>query len=157
MASETNFEIRPNSGFNTRSRLWVFALLAVTCLSIAIRFALLGYWLILPFAILDVVAVGLILYLLMRSNAYVEKIRIRPDTLVIRHIEKRNRHSWTFALAWVQVVLESPRHRWYPHRLLLGSKGEWVEIGRCLTDPERQSLAIAIKTRIAELNGPQVV
>lgn len=107
-----------------------------------------GYWMILPFAVIDVVAVGLILTLLMRRHAYVEKIRIGADHLVIRHVQRKNRCRWQFPLHWVQVRLASPTHEWYAHRLLLGSKGEWVEIGQCLTDSERESLAGALKEEI---------
>ena len=148
MAVSAEFVIRPNAVFNTRLWPWVFGLLALICLTIGLRFAYMGYWMILPFAVIDVVAVGLILTLLMRRHAYVEKIRIGADHLVIRHVQRKNRCRWQFPLHWVQVRLASPTHEWYAHRLLLGSKGEWVEIGQCLTDSERKSLAGALKEEI---------
>ncbi len=152
MAVSAEFVIRPNAAFNTRSWPWVFGLLALICLTIGIRFAYMGYWMILPFAVVDVVAVGLILVMLMRRHAYVEKIRIGTDNLVIRHIERKNRRRWHFPLHWVQVRLTSPAHEWYARRLLLGSKGKWVEIGQCLTDSERESLAGALKDEIRRYN-----
>ena len=148
MSNLKEFVIRPNATFNTRSWPWMFGLLALICLSIAIRFAILGYWLILPFALLDIVAVGLILYLLMRRHAYVEKIRFDNDDLVVRHVQKNHRCSWRFPLHWVRVNLQSPEHRWYPYRLLIGSKGQWVEVGQCLTDSEKKSLAKALELQI---------
>jgi uncharacterized membrane protein len=152
MAVSAEFVIRPNAAFNTRSWPWVFGLLALICLTIGIRFAVMGYWMILPFAVIDVVAVGLILVMLMRRHAYVEKILIDADNLVIRHIQRKNRRSWHFPLHWVRVRLSSPTHEWYARRLLVGSKGEWVEIGQCLTESERESLAGALKDEIRRYN-----
>ena len=126
----------------------MFGLLAFICLSIAIRFAVLGYWLILPFAILDIVAVGLVLVMLSRRHGYIEKIRFSGDRLTIRHVQKKNRQTWQFPVHWVRLNLEPPGHHWYPRRLLVGSKGEWVEIGRCLTDTERESLADALQKQL---------
>lgn len=150
MSDGAEFMIRPNSAFNTRSWRWVFSLLAVVCLGIAVRFALLGYWMILPFALLDVLAVGLVLLVMARRSAYAEKIIITWQSVTIRHVQRKNRQRWTFPLYWTQVRLEKPRHRWYAHRLLVGCKGRWVEVGQCLTESERSSLATSLKNRISD-------
>ncbi len=150
MAAPVEFVIRPNSSCHPKSWPGVFALLAVICLGMAIRFALLGYWMILPFALIDILAVGLILHGVIRQSAYMEKVRVDDKTVEIRHIQKNKNAEWRFPLHWIQVKLESPGHRWYPHRLLLGSQGKWVEIGRCLTDDERKSLADEIHAQISQ-------
>lgn len=152
-ATETEFLVRPNADFHRSSWKWVVALLAVVALSIALRFAWLGYWVVLPFAIIDIVAVTLIFLMLVRKSAYVEKIVVSQNDVKVHHIERNKNASWQFSLHWTQIELRAPRHRWYPHRLLLGSKGQWVEIGSCLTDEERQSLADALKQTVqANLN-----
>lgn len=153
MANRVEFIIRPNTVYNTRTSRWVFALLAFICLTIGIRFALLGYWMILPFAVVDIVAVGLVLLMLNRNNAYFEKIQFSGNQLSIRHVQKNNRQSWHFPVHWVRVNLEPASHRWYSRRLLVGSKGEWVEIGRCLIDSEREALAKALQKQIIKHCG----
>ncbi|WP_424947340.1 DUF2244 domain-containing protein [Candidatus Spongiihabitans sp.] len=153
MPAHAEFVIRPNSACHPRSWHKVFALLVVVCLSIASRFALLGYWMILPFALMDVLAVGLILRLVARQSAYIETIRVDGEKVEIQHIQKNNNASWQFPLHWIQVNLQSPQHRWYPHKLLLGSAGKWVEIGRCLTNEERITLAQAIRNQVLRFDG----
>ena len=150
MSQPTEFVIRPNSAYNTHNWYWVFALLVLICVGIAVRFAWLGYWMILPFAILDVTAVGLILFLLGRRWSYVEKIRFQGDEVVIEHLERGKDQSWHFPLDWVRVELAAPSHRWYNRHLLIGSSGKWVEVGQCLTDAERESLAGALKQEIRQ-------
>lgn len=142
------FVVQPNAAFNRTGWPWIFGLLSITCLSIAIRFAWLGYWMILPFAIMDVFAVGMILYLISYRSAYVEIIRVGNDSVEIYHAQRNKDRQWLFPSCWTRVRLESPGHRWYPHRLLIGCKGQWVEVGGCLTNPERLELAKAIETEI---------
>ena len=149
MPSHTEFIIRPNSTYHSADWVKVFVLLLVVCLSIAIRFAWLGYWLILPFALLDVLAVGLILRMVVRRSAYVERILIDDEHVEIQHIQKNNNAIWKFPLYWTQIRLQSPKHRWYPHQLLLGSKGKWVEVGQCLTHQERLTLADKLRIRLS--------
>lgn len=121
-------------------------------MSIAIRFALLGYWMILPFALIDVLAVGLILHMVVRQSAYIEKVRVDGEKVEIQHIPKNSNASWQFPLHWIQVNL-SPKHRWYPHKLLIGSASKWVEIDRCLTDRERITLAQAIGNEVLRFDS----
>ena len=148
MNQPTEFVIRPNSAYNAKTWPWVFALLVLICVGIAARFAWLGYWMILPFAILDVTAVGLILFLLGRQGSYVEKISIRDDEVVIEHLQRGSERRWRFPLDWTRVELAGAGHHWYNRRLLIGSSGKWVEVGQCLTDAERESLADALKREI---------
>jgi len=150
MNQPTEFVIRPNSAYNAKTWPWVFALLVLICVGIAARFAWLGYWMILPFAILDVTAVGLILFLLGRQGSYVEKISIQADEVVIEHLQRGSERSWRFPLDWTRVELAGAGHHWYNRRLLIGSSGKWVEVGQCLTDAERESLAEALKQEIRD-------
>lgn len=144
-----HFVIRPNGSFNHQHLPLLYVLLVVICLGIALRFAFLGYWMILPFAVLDMLGVGLVLYLINRNSAYRERVIVDRDHVVIRHVEKNNRQVWRFPVHWTQIRLVPPVYRWYLPRLLLGSRGKWIEIGRCLNQEERESLAGAIKTEVA--------
>lgn len=153
MPRHAEFIVQPNSTFHLGSWHLVFILLAVLSISIAVRFAWLGYWMILPFTIIDISAVGILLYLVVRRSAYVEKILVNEGTVEICHIETNNNRQWQFPLHWTRISLEAPNHRWYPHRLLLGSRGKWVEIGRCLANDERITLAEAIRSEITSLKN----
>jgi len=149
--NHSQFVIEPNTLYNRRLWPWLFVLLAFMCLGIALRFAWLGYWMILPFAILDILAVGVILYLISARFTYIEVVHVDGETVQIRHIQKNTNREWKFPAYWAQIILEPPEHRWYSHRLLIGCKGEWVEIGACLTNLEREDLADSIKNEIKRI------
>ncbi len=149
----TEFNIRPNAGFRRPAWPWLMAGLVVIGGGIAIRLAMLGFWLILPFTILELGLVYYLVTLVRRRGGYLEKIRIDGERLSIYHLEPGNNRDWWFPLHWVKVDLRAPRHRWYPHRLLLGSSGRWVEVGTCLTDEERRSLADAVRDEIRRMKN----
>ena len=142
---QSEFIIRPNGSFHSRTWIWLVTLLAFIALGIALRFAILGYWLILPFALLDVLAVGTVFFLVARHSAYVERVVMSENRVEIFHIQDNADAKWEFPLHWTQIRLEHPRYRGYPARLLLGCKGKWVEIGHCLTDRERGALTQALE------------
>ncbi len=144
----TEFNIQPNGAIRRQGWRWLLLGLIVISLGLALRLAWLGFWMILPFTVLDLAIVILVIYLVRRRSSYIEKIRIGQDNVEIFHLERNNNRRWSFNLHWIRVDLKSPAHHWYPHRLLLGASGQWVEIGQCLTEEERFSLADAIRLEI---------
>ena len=147
----SEFLIQPNSAHHQRSWFWPFFVLVAVCLGISLRFAWLGYWMILPFALLDILVVGLVFRHIWKKSNYIERIRISQDGFEIRHIEPRKHKTWCFPLHWTQIRLQYAEHPWYPHRLLLGFKGEWVEVGQCLTNQERELLTQEVRSELARL------
>mgnify|MGYP001815591025 FL=1 len=152
--SLTEFNIRPNAGYPRPGWRWLMAGLVVVGLGIAIRLTMMGFWLVLPFTLLELALVFYLVRLVQRRGNYVERIRIDGERLSIEHIEPNANRDWWFPLHWVRVDLRAPSHRWYPHRLLLGASGSWVEVGTCLTDDERMSLAEAVEGEIRRLRQP---
>ena len=116
---------------------------------IALRLAWLGFWMVLPFTLLELGFLIAMVRLVKKRASYVEKVSIVNDKVTIAHLQKNKDAEWSFPLYWSKVDLRKPSHRWYPHRLLVGSSGRWVEIGQCLTDEERSGLADAIRRAIS--------
>ena len=146
--SLSEFHIRPNNSYHHTSWIWLLGGLGILSVGVAIRFALLGLWMILPFAILDLIAVAVLVQFSRHKSAFAEKVRITDDTVEIFHLQKNNDQRWSFPLYWTKVNLQAPEHHWYPNRLMLGASGKWVEIGQCLTDAERSALSLGIQDEI---------
>lgn len=144
MQSPAEFTIRPNSVCNDGSWRWLLASLAVVGAAVGARFAMLGFWLIAPFILLELGAVALAFWRLARAG-YTEKVVMRGDVVEVLHLQRGRDANWRFPRARVRVVLRAPRHRWYPRQLTLGCGREWVEIGACLSEAERAELAAAMR------------
>lgn len=119
---------------------------AVLSLTIALSFFSLGLWLVLPFAGLEILVVGVAIgYSMARSQGYEWIVVTDRDVSVLKsQFGKSQRYE--FQRYWTQVRLEAAGSRLQPDRLIVGSHGRFVEIGRELIDEERESFA----ARLAE-------
>ena len=99
---------------------------------------------VLPFAGLEMLALGTALYVVARRCCEREVISIAADSIRIERGVYYPRRCWTLARVWAQVVVERCPSAWYPSRLLIRSHGRTVEVGRFLNEEERQRLAVEL-------------
>lgn len=150
------FELRPNRSLSKRGMVWFVTAVGLVALLIGLRFALLGAWLVLPLAAVEIVGLGTAFALVARAARRREIIDIDGDGMRVVREDGRLRQEWRFHSYWVQVVLQPDPANWYPSRLYLRSHGKQLEIGRSLTDQERQQLSDELKRRLAGPSGPDV-
>lgn len=145
------FEVRPNRSLSREGMLVFFGVVAVFSLLVAVRFILLGAWLVLPFTLLELLVLGVSLYLFERSSRYSETLQISPDSILF--IARRGvkiLQECRFQTHWVKVVLQLDQRSWYPGKLLLQSHGRSIEIGACLTDADRKAFAETIQASLED-------
>jgi uncharacterized membrane protein len=134
-------EVRCNASLTRRQALAFFAGTIVASLSIALFWALQGYWPVLPFAGLELFALGLALGWSLRRGSYRELITISHDEVVIdRGTAQRHEHEH-LPRCWLRVELVQADHPWYPSKLYLSSHGRRHEVGAVLVESERRGLA----------------
>ena len=135
------FVLSPNQSISWSGLKLFFLAQCLAASSVAVPLSLLGYWPILPFAGLELLAVGAGLYVTARRGQMREVIDIDPDSVRIERGLYRPEQHWRVTRLWARVVLERCPKRWYPSRLLIRSHGRSVEVGRFLNEDERQHLA----------------
>lgn len=144
---ETRLVIGPNASLSPRGA-WVFiGSLAAVAAMVAGWSALLGFWLVLPFLGLELLAVGVALWVCLRRNRYREVVEVRGDKLRVEFglLGRGAGASVEMSRHWSRVRLEPGANRNDPTRLLLVCSGQRVDIGRCLTDEEREQLAARLR------------
>ena len=139
------FVIRPNSSLGWRGRWLFFGGISLVCLSIAIAFSIVGFWLILPFAGLELTALGFCLYLVARNSEHCEVITVHGDVVEVDKGREAPEEHWKFQRAWAQVQLHQNPHRWYPSRITLRSHGREVELGAWLNQQEKEYLVTELR------------
>lgn len=145
------FEVRPNCSASRSGVLLFFGAISLFSLLIALRFILLGVWLVLPFTLLELLVLGACLYLLERRSRYCETLLIGPDVILfVAQNGAKILQECRFQTHWVQVVLQLDRRSWYPGRLLLQSHGHCIEIGACLTEDDRKAFAATLKASLED-------
>ena len=146
----SEYIIQPNQSLSQRGMLFVLLAFGVIMGVFALRLAYMGFWLIIPFLALDLIAVAAAFYFIQKKCCIRESVRIDEKQLRIGHHEMRNRKAWAFDLHWVRIKLQQHAHPWQPSRLLIGSHGKWIELASFLTNEERESLSIELNRSIKE-------
>ena len=143
----TRLVIGPNASLSGAQAWGFLGVTALVGLGTAALFASRGYWPILPFAGLELVALGAALWVTQRRNRYREVLSFTESVI---HIEfgVMGQGAQAFAelpRAWTRVSVSSGPYPTSPTRLGLDHCGQRITIGRCLTDDERERLAMRIR------------
>ena len=117
-------------------------------ISIAFSFFTQGLTLILPFAGLELLALGVVLYISAWRSNIKEVVNIGEEKIRIEIGRDVPEKIYELDKAWANIVLERSWNNWYPSRLLLRSHGRQLEIGKFLNEQERQCLAIELNKAI---------
>ena len=106
---------------------------------------------ILPFAGLEILFVGICVYLVMKNTYKQEVITLTKETLKIEKGQGKRDQVWEYFRMWSFVSVERPEHPWYPAHIVVSSKGERVPIGDFLTEDEKEELVENLERIILEL------
>ena len=140
--------LKPNKSLSWKSNLLFIIAISVTCGAIGIGFYLVGASLILPFAGLEILLVGICVYFVVNRTYKQETITMTPERLKIEKGLSKPERVWEYFRVWAYVIVEKPKHPWYPAHILITSKGERVPIGDFLTEKEKLTLVENLKTII---------
>ena len=137
---------RPNCSLSAAGRLLLFCVILLFSSAIAVGFALVGAWFILPFSGLEVLALGWALYYIGCHVDDYESIVISGDRMVIERRSYKTVHKVEFQRYWSQVVVV-PATMLGKCRVWVRSRGQEVELGRFVDDDARMALACRLKER----------
>jgi len=145
----SRFTIYQNQSLSKRGNQIFF--LTILCVSfiIALAFAGQGLWLIIPFAGVEMLALGFALYCCMNKLSRVETITV-SDKEVSLDVRQQNREqsSCSFPKAWARATVLAPKTITQRRQLWLEGNRAKVEIGAFLDDREKVKLASAINQSI---------
>lgn len=135
-----------------RTAVCFLASMCVVSLLIAGFFTLQGYWPVLPFAGLELAALGAALAVSLRRNRYREVVVFEDARVSVRcgMVGEGAVLQVEWPRSSTRVLLERGPNRNDPTRLVLSNAGRTVVLARCLTDEERARLA----RRLRELIHP---
>ncbi len=149
-SSDTLLVIRPNASMTVRAARGVMLVMAAVSLGIAGLFTWHGFWPILPFAGLELAALALALHVSLRRNRYREVIAFDGGRLRVEC--GMSGEGAVLSVDWprsaTRVLVEVGARRNDPSRLTLVNGSRSLELGRCLTDEERERLAVRLHALI---------
>ena len=138
---------KPNCSLSSKEQLGVVVLIASLSFIIATGFFIAGAWLVLPFAGLEVLAVGFAFYYINCHSGDYESITIEGDKLAIEKHSYKKTSEIVFNRYWARVMLRDLPGG--DQALLLRSHGKEVEFGRYfMNNDQRLALAKQLQKRI---------
>lgn len=140
---DTRLVIGPNASMTAQMAWAVIGVMSAVSLGIAVMFAAQGFWPILPFAGLELAALGLALKVSLQRNRYREVIVFDGNRIRIEcgMTGEGARLAVDWARSSTRVLLEHGIHRNDPTALSLTNGSRRLTLGRCLTDEDREQLA----------------
>jgi uncharacterized membrane protein len=145
-----NLLLKRNCSISPSGLMLVFGLIAIVTFGIAAAFAALGAWLILPFAGIEVLGLGIAFALNGRHAADYERIQLGEGRLMVEVGKSDTVSRHEFNPAWASVTLAGEGRSM---RVLLGMPGRSLEVGRHLHAEGRVELAGELKRRLQNLES----
>jgi uncharacterized membrane protein len=131
------WQLRRNCSMAPAQLLAIYATFCVLAFGIAAMFWLQGASLVLPFATLEVAAVGLALLIYARHAADSESIRLQQGRLIVERAHGRRTEHIEFQPDWVRV---EPEHG-DGSLIELSGRGQKISVGRFVRPELRRQLA----------------
>ncbi len=128
--------LEPNLSLSWKANTRLFVIFALITLLIAGYFTIQGFWMVLPFSGIELLIIGISLYLFFRRNNHREVITFTPDKVVI----ERGRHSpeisCEYQRYWSKIYVQKQGMLDIPH-VSIKSHGMETELGAFLGYEEK--------------------
>ena len=149
-SSSYRVTFKPNCCLTAESKRQLVLLLTVIPCCIAIGFAMLGAWLVLPFVGLEIVALSFAFYYVNSHESDYESISIDGNSLVVERGSRQHVSQYELNPYWVTVQRRELANG--ELQLYLLSHGKGIEVGRYLTRKQREVLADQLQKRTGMFN-----
>jgi uncharacterized membrane protein len=149
---EKRIELAPNCSLTTAGAKLFFGSTCLFSLMFAMIFVVMGYWPVLPFWALEMLALGLALHASLRRRHYTQTLLITESLVSLVTRSRHGEAKLEFARHWAKVRLRTPRTRLYPSRLMIESHGRAFEVGSFLTEEDRCRLALRLRNLVGGMN-----
>jgi len=141
------FIIRPNNSLKWRHAKLLFNVIAVGMLGMALAFWSIGAWLVFPFVVAELAVLAFGLYRTSLKAYSREVISVAPESVRVQ--QGRDHPEFQIILPYARVNLKKGEGRLGSGHLYLRSADSEVEIGGCLIESERETLAGDLSRAVA--------
>ena len=149
---EQRIELQPNCSLKPAGALLFFVSTCLFSLGFALFFVFQGFWPVLPFWGLEMLALGFALNASMRNGTYTQTVLITDSQISLVTRSRHGAQKQEFARHWAKVRLRSPPRRHGLSKLTIESRGRACEVGSFLTEEDRRRLAERLRYLVGGMN-----
>jgi len=136
--------IRPNCSLGVLAAWLMFGLFALVAVGIGTYMVMLGAWPVLPFLGLELALLAIAFVMLQKRARFFDLLVSEGDEVCVTKRDGKGDRKQRFHRYWMQVRVASGPY-WYPSKLLVGSHGQFTEIGAELTEEDRLKTAAQLR------------
>lgn len=133
--------LRPNASLARRDARALLFAIALVMATIALGFASLGLWPVLPFSGAEWLLLVYCFRLSFRASAVQEVITVTDATILLEKGRDKPEETYRFQRAWVSLDWVKSPIQGHPSSLFLRLHGKAIEVGRFLPESEREQIA----------------
>lgn len=143
-AQQQEWLLKRNCSLAPRQLALIFASLATVSLAIAAVFTAQGAWVVLPFACIEVLALGAAFVVYARHAADYERIVLCRDCLLVETCDAERMRRQQCTPAWTRVEYTGTK------RELIGliAQGRRIDVGRFVPESDRSDLARQLRSQL---------
>jgi uncharacterized membrane protein len=123
---------------------WYLSLCAIT-LVVATGFLLAGFWIVLPFAGIELLLVGTAFVIYARHAADYEMIELQPNQLILVMADGTKLTQLEWSPQWAKLSYNGK----YKAPLLFSHRGQQVKIGKFIAEKDKSALHRELKAALA--------
>lgn len=131
----------------------ILLVMFIVNMAIALGWAALGAWMILPFAGLEIFLVGLGMYYVSWKLSFKEVITLETDSLILQKGVYFPKQEWRWHKSQTALVKQPSKYRMSAPSLFLTHNNQRIEIGAFLNRSEK----ISLRNHLTELGIPITV
>ena len=132
--------LSPNLSARWQSTKIFLFIVSFFALSIGVAFALVGLWVILPFAGIEIIVLLLVMYRVARKCYRKQVIYMSAEKIRVEQGIAQPHSVWESELFWTRLIVQQPGHVWHASKIILRGRNEQIEIGAFLTEHEKKEL-----------------
>ncbi|MCX2980493.1 DUF2244 domain-containing protein [Halieaceae bacterium IMCC14734] len=138
----------PNRSASWQANKWALVAMCMLSGTIASGFAFVGAWPILPFAGLEMAALGTALYYVCWKLRYRHVVTFDEQEVRIQKGHYHPRQSWSFERRNTRIIISTKPHPWDAPGISLSHRGETVCLGEFLSKDDAQQLIELLRSRL---------
>jgi len=147
------FILGPNRSMSWQTNKKILFVMFIVNMSIALAWAALGAWMILPFAGLEILLVGLGMYYVSWKLNFREVIIFEADSVIVQKGVYFPKQEWCLQKSQTLLLRQNSHYRMSAPDLFLTHLNDKIEIGAFLNRNEKRS----IREQFVELGIPIAV
>ena len=132
--------LSPNSSARWQTTKIFLFIVSFFSLTIAVSFALVGLWMVLPFAGLEVLALLLVMYRVARKCYRKEVIYLSQNKVRVERGISKPQLTWESELFWTRLIVPKATHGWHSPKIILRGRNQQIEVGSFLLEQEKHEL-----------------